>query len=276
MIAHWPGFFLLLFDPVASFSPPLDTRSPPLQHQSPSPTEEIASPYEVALIRSRSSGRSRSPASPVVPLQSLQRQLSGDADNPPPPWTRRPSINSSNKSVRSPSTVSGKSALDSISVVSASAPPVPPSPGQLAPPSRRHPGLTMTSAASDSPSGSSTSLSNDDLGLPNPAFRRRPGSNRSSMTQSSLTSEELWALEQQANGPPDLSNPMRQAAERPLDTIKRMSRQVERQYSGALPGDVICECTSIDISDHQGRLLRPSRKSTFHPSSLDHPQTLSV
>ncbi|OCF31302.1 hypothetical protein I316_07088 [Kwoniella heveanensis BCC8398] len=100
----------------------------------------------------------------------------------------------------------------------------------------------------ESPNGSSTSLSeHPDLALPNPAFRRRNGggSNRSSIASqqdlSSLTSEELWALGQEQDVP-DMSNPMRQAAERPLDTVRRMSKRIDKSeymYHGGLPGDVI-------------------------------------
>ncbi|RXK41663.1 hypothetical protein M231_01163 [Tremella mesenterica] len=82
----------------------------------------------------------------------------------------------------------------------------------------------------------------DALGLPNPAFRRgsRTGSssNRSSMTSAdiaSLNSEELWALEM-----PDQSNPTRQAGERPLDTVRRLSRQMEQTpIQPGLPVDVL-------------------------------------
>ena len=82
-----------------------------------------------------------------------------------------------------------------------------------------------------------------DLGLPNPAFSRRGrlgnSSNRSSMTSAdlaSLNSEELWALEM-----PDASNPSRQASERPLDTVRRLSKAVEHTpYHGGLPMEVIC------------------------------------
>ncbi|ORX40225.1 hypothetical protein BD324DRAFT_267175 [Kockovaella imperatae] len=228
------------------------------ENQSPSPKDEIANPYELGLSRSRSSGLSRSPPSPIASV-NLARQLSGEVNASPPPWTRRPSM-SNNKPARSPSTVSKRSQQVDHSQSPVSVPPVPTtlqtspppppppaavqpaslSPQQLAPPpSRRHPGLAMTPSMSDSPSGSSASLNVDDLGLPNPAFRRRPGSNRSSMSQSSLTSEELWALESQSNGPADLSNPMRQSSERPLDTIRRMSRYMDRQYTTAMPGDVI-------------------------------------
>ncbi|WVQ96804.1 hypothetical protein IAU59_003911 [Kwoniella sp. CBS 9459] len=103
----------------------------------------------------------------------------------------------------------------------------------------------------ESPNGSSTSLSeHPDLALPNPAFRRRngggSGSNRSSIASqqdlNSLTSEELWALGHEQQDVPDMSNPMRQAAERPLDTVRRMSTRIDKSeymYHGGLPGDVI-------------------------------------
>jgi len=94
----------------------------------------------------------------------------------------------------------------------------------------------------ESPNNSSTDLA--ELGLPQPAFRRRSNasglsSNRSSMHSltSGLTSEELWKMDQEANQP-DLSNPSRQARERPLDTVRRMSRTYEPPSQ--LPGEVIC------------------------------------
>jgi hypothetical protein len=50
-------------------------------------------------------------------------------------------------------------------------------------------------------------------------------------------------MDQEANQP-DLSNPNRQARERPLDTVRRMSRTFEQPASPGqfgLPGEVICE-----------------------------------
>ncbi|KAK1925304.1 hypothetical protein DB88DRAFT_188570 [Papiliotrema laurentii] len=96
----------------------------------------------------------------------------------------------------------------------------------------------------ESPSGSSVSLNDDPtLMLPQPAFRRRPGgSNRSSVASSqdlsSLTGEELWSMDQEVV--PDMSNPLTRAAERPLDTVRRMSSRVEHSpYRNGLPQDVI-------------------------------------
>jgi hypothetical protein len=98
----------------------------------------------------------------------------------------------------------------------------------------------------ESPNNSSTDLA--ELGLPQPAFRRRSNasgtglsSNRSSMH--SLTSEELWKMDQEANQP-DLSNPTRQAKERPLDTVRRMSRGYDQPNMSQLPGEVICTSSS--------------------------------
>jgi len=97
----------------------------------------------------------------------------------------------------------------------------------------------------ESPNSSSTDLA--ELGLPQPAFRRRSNasgtglsSNRSSMH--SLTSEELWKMDQEANQP-DLSNPTRQAKERPLDTVRRLSRGYDMPTMSQLPGEVICKST---------------------------------
>ncbi|KAL1412960.1 hypothetical protein Q8F55_000709 [Vanrija albida] len=68
---------------------------------------------------------------------------------------------------------------------------------------------------------------------------RRPGtqSNRSSiLSQAAMTSEELWALEDEI---PDLSNPMRKASERPLDTVRRMSFTEEPLNTFGFPSEVI-------------------------------------
>jgi hypothetical protein len=109
----------------------------------------------------------------------------------------------------------------------------------------------------ESPNSSSTDLA--ELGLPQPAFRRRSNasgtglsSNRSSMH--SLTSEELWKMDQEANQP-DLSNPTRQAKERPLDTVRRLSRGYDMPTMSQLPGEVICKSTSFPFvpdTDNQG------------------------
>jgi hypothetical protein len=95
----------------------------------------------------------------------------------------------------------------------------------------------------ESPNSSSTDLA--ELGLPQPAFATRRRSNASGISSNrssthSLTSEELWKMDQEANQP-DLSNPTRQAKERPLDTVRRMSRTFEQPTINQLPGEVICE-----------------------------------
>lgn len=117
----------------------------------------------------------------------------------------------------------------------------------------------------ESPNSSSTDLA--ELGLPQPAFRRRSNasgtglsSNRSSMH--SLTSEELWKMDQEANQP-DLSNPTRQAKERPLDTVRRMSKGYDLPTMSHLPGEVICTFYILFLSfpfvpldtDEQGHQL---------------------
>ena len=101
----------------------------------------------------------------------------------------------------------------------------------------------------ESPNLSSTDLA--ELGLPQPAFRRRSNasgtglsSNRSSMH--SLTSEELWKMDQEANQP-DLSNPTRQAKERPLDTVRRLSRGYDMPTMSQLPGEVICKSPTFPL-----------------------------
>lgn len=57
----------------------------------------------------------------------------------------------------------------------------------------------------------------------------------------SLTSEELWTLGQEEV--PDMSNPMRTAAERPLDTVRRLSTIADTDivYQPGLPSEVICK-----------------------------------
>jgi hypothetical protein len=97
----------------------------------------------------------------------------------------------------------------------------------------------------ESPNASSADLA--DLGLPQPAFRRRSNnssplsSNRSSMhSLHGLTSEEIWKMDQEANQP-DLSNPNRPARERPLDTVRRLSRTFEQPNINQLPGEIICK-----------------------------------
>ncbi|WRT67631.1 uncharacterized protein IL334_004603 [Kwoniella shivajii] len=252
------------------------------EHQSPSPTETTDNPYETTLAsRSSSSPRRRGsgPPSPVNTVNTLHRQLSGDPESPPPAWKRRPTV--STRQSRSPNQNSNintnveNKPYSPVDVDSASISRSPRSPSETSVKSRhsinsnnrRYPpsNLTMTTTAAmrnpvglpngmflhESPNGSSTSLHDGELVLPNPAFRRRnvngngSSSNRSSIALnqdlSSLTSEELWALGQDQDIP-DMSNPMRQAAETPLDTVKRMSRMVDKSdqtYHGGLPGDVI-------------------------------------
>ena len=99
-----------------------------------------------------------------------------------------------------------------------------------------------------SPSASSTSLVGDPtIALPQSPFRRRQGgtaSNRSSIhsqDQSGMNSEEPWTMEQEPDVA-DMSNPLRQASERPLDTIRRLSNRMDyASFRGDLPGEIICE-----------------------------------
>ncbi|WWD18343.1 hypothetical protein CI109_102793 [Kwoniella shandongensis] len=233
------------------------------ENQSPSPQETTENPYEVTLSqrhsRRRSQGSGGVPTSPIATVNTLHRQLSGDPESPPPAWKRRSSV--SNRAPRSPSESSSPVATGpSIKTARSPSQSSIKSAGSGGPPSaRRHPNLMMTTAIRqppvplpngmflhESPNSSSTNLA--DLALPNPAFRRRPvsgvGSNRSSISSSqdlsSLTSEELWTLnhEQEVR---DMSNPTRPAMERPLDTIRRLSKAMEQpvQYHPGLPGDVI-------------------------------------
>ncbi|WWC70613.1 uncharacterized protein I206_104564 [Kwoniella pini CBS 10737] len=246
--------------------------------QSPSPTETHDNPYETALATRSSSlphRRGSGPPSPVNTVNTLHRQLSGDPESPPPAWKRRPTV--SNRQRSSPSENNQRSP---VSVKSDQGPGTQRSPSQSSIKSRdslnspngiaRRPpsGLMMTTAVTaapspkpalplpngmflhESPNGSSTDLTNADLALPNPAFRRRrngSSSNRSSIASnqdlSSLTSEELWSMGQPEDDTPDMSNPMRQAAERPLDTVRRETRRFETRPQSyvhvGLPGDVI-------------------------------------
>ncbi len=217
------------------------------QNQSPSPVDEIDNPYDLTLSRSTSPQRSNKPSSPISTTNNLHRRLSSaqqsTPESPPPAWNRRNSTSS--KGNRSPI---GTSPLPQ--------PPVDQAPINAAPPSRRHPNLSMTTTrplipgqtlTEDSPSGSMTSFEDPTLPLPQAPFRRRPGStsNRSSfpgLDLSTLTSEELWTLEQEGVLP-DMSNPTRHAAERPLDTVRRISMRMEHSqfFHNGLPGDVICE-----------------------------------
>ncbi|KAK4684257.1 hypothetical protein P7C73_g5935, partial [Tremellales sp. Uapishka_1] len=185
------------------------------ENQSPPPVE--SNPYESSLARGAS--RRSQPSSPtsIGTTNTLSRQLSPDPESPPPAWKRRPSVTSQFSSTRSISQSS------------------------LAPPSRRHPGLAMTAALPrmflhESPNGSSS-----DLVLPQPAFRRKSQhSNRSSMHDvNGLSSEELWRLGQE-DRTPDLANPDRDSGERPLDTMRRMSRRVDQPgWQTGLPTEVI-------------------------------------
>lgn len=80
-------------------------------------------------------------------------------------------------------------------------------------------------------------------GPPPAAFRGRArlgnGSNRSSLASyDGMNSEELWTLEDDPI--PDMSNPTRSSAERPLDTVRRMSYMLTDQslYAG-MPTEII-------------------------------------
>lgn len=236
--------------------------------QNQSPVEEQPNPYELSLTRSTSSGKasnhaghartgSNGPPSSVDTTNSLHRQLSGDPENPPPAWQRRPSVSTQRSGRgRSPSYTSSISAT-----IHSQTSPIAETP-KGTPSTRRHKGLAMTSVqdqSEESPVG--MALADDPtLMLPQPAFRRRNGgsSSRSSIASSqdlsSLTSEELWNLDHEGKAGPiaDMSNPMRNSAERPLDTVRRMSTRLEKTYQGGLPGEVICELTRVDIADISG------------------------
>ncbi|WVW84497.1 hypothetical protein I302_106531 [Kwoniella bestiolae CBS 10118] len=243
------------------------------ENQSPSPNETPDNPYETTLAIRPSSlpkRRGSGPPSPINTVNTLHRQLSGDPESPPPAWKRRPTV--SNRQSRSPPR-SESSPTDPSSPVQTQTQ-TQRSPSQTSVKSRNSgyrrppPGLTMTSSSPkpavplpngmflhESPNSSSTNLAGSgeiDLALPNPAFRRRANGNGSSSNRSSiashqdlgsLTSEELWALGhgQEQDITPDMSNPMRQAAERPLDTVRRESRRIDkdRTFTSGLPGDVI-------------------------------------
>ena len=136
----------------------------------------------------------------------------------------------------------------------------------LPPQTKRHPHLTMTTStpglmgndlySHDSPRGSSSSLHDPVLLPPNPAFAgkgrgSRSASARSSMhTLNSMTSEELWNVE------PDMSNPTRPSAERPLDTVRhdaRRNSQLSTRNSirsqlttPAYQMDMMCKCIIPD------------------------------
>ncbi|KAK8858453.1 hypothetical protein IAR55_002680 [Kwoniella newhampshirensis] len=234
------------------------------ENQSPSPEETNENPYEVTLARRRSRRSSRTShgsggiaTSPNSTVNTLHRQLSGDPESPPPAWKRRSTVSS-----RSPRSPGGNSPpLASGSRVGTTRSPSQSSAtsaGSGPPSARRHPNLMMTTSARqpatalpngmsvhESPNSSSANLA--DLALPNPAFRRRQGgtgSNRSSVSSSQdlsgLTGEELWAMNHEQDIR-DMSNPTRLAEERPLDTIRRLSKAMEQPvgYHPGLPGDVI-------------------------------------
>lgn len=99
----------------------------------------------------------------------------------------------------------------------------------------------MTHANGLSPSASRGGFPRQ--GPPPAAFRGRArlgnGSNRSSLASyDGMNSEELWTLEDDPT--PDMSNPTRSAAERPLDTVRRMSYTISDQslYAG-MPTEII-------------------------------------
>ncbi|ORY31393.1 hypothetical protein BCR39DRAFT_90766 [Naematelia encephala] len=248
-----------------------------------------SNPYEQSLARS-STTRTAKPTKPTSPIHSantLQSQIAGEPDSPPIVWKRRTS--SSTQRNRPPSVHSVRPA--SIHSVASNRSPE----NITAPPSRRHPHLTMTTTRAplpgqmfmhESPSGSYTDLT--DLALPQAPFRRRTGnsSNRSSVHSSqdlsTLTSEELWNLEAAELLQPDLSNPTRRAAETPLETSKRLSRQMDApDYHGGLPGEVIWPSapppeeiyapptrtkSSASISSMTKTNRRMSRKTSRQPS----------
>lgn len=61
---------------------------------------------------------------------------------------------------------------------------------------------------------------------------------------------------------PDMSNPLTRAAERPLDTVRRMSSRVEHSpYRNGLPQDVICESPSLVLN----LLFRARRAPSCRP-----------
>lgn len=247
-------------------------------------------------------------------MNDLHRQLSGDPDNPPPAWQRRSSFTQEKKSSSPPGqslspskSLSGQlpgggTARSSRSPSDASSnsgrPSVPPSS------SRRHPHLAMTTAtksmlanglyAHDSPSGSSSSLTDPIFAPPNPAFRRGGGggSNRSSTYSdiSGMTGDDLWNL-------PDRSNPSRSTGERPLDSVldyeARREKSVRRMSQSSRPGawissvdqfDMMCEFLSLDsvicvyvdaCLTCQGQPHLP-RKYTMSTASNRNPQPVSA
>lgn len=102
----------------------------------------------------------------------------------------------------------------------------------------------------DSPHGSSTSLHDPALAPPQPAFLRKNNGTRSnrssihSVDTSGMTSEDLWNLD--AEPIADMSNPQRNAMERPLDTVRRMSQRSEKRPGSisrytAMPADFMCK-----------------------------------
>ncbi|WVO14206.1 hypothetical protein L204_101838 [Cryptococcus depauperatus] len=102
---------------------------------------------------------------------------------------------------------------------------------------RRHPPSPMTATALHD----SSSLLAETLGLPQPAFRRTDtdggGTPRSGA---------------QPPNDPDMSNPMRRAAERPLDTVRRMSKVVDLTPVGVFH-DVIYTCETPSHSSQTSK-----------------------
>lgn len=283
------------------------------ENQSPSPTEVAENPYEQAFAPLRTSSLQVCPPGPPSPVNTLHSRLSGDPDSPPPAWKRRssadrrPSISSehqrqlsassTNNSLRSigdhtsPQNISARAARSPVESVR-SAQSISPTPSsRTVPLSRRHPNLAMTIATARPPAttipsmvshessdGLSLSLGNG-LALPNPAFRRRAveGANsaRSSIVSTqdlnSLTSEELWTLGQEEV--PDMSNPMRTAAERPLDTVRRLSTIADTDivYQPGLPSEVIWP----SAPPSEEFLYQPPRNKSF-TSIQSSPKRLSL
>ncbi|KAE8538743.1 hypothetical protein D1P53_005106 [Cryptococcus gattii VGV] len=283
------------------------------ENQSPSPTEVAENPYEQAFAPLRTSSLQVCPPGPPSPVNTLHSRLSGDPDSPPPAWKRRssadrrPSISSehqrqlsassTNNSLRSvgdhtsPQNISARAARSPVESVR-SAQSISPTPSsRTVPLSRRHPNLAMTIATARPPAttipsmvshessdGLSLSLGNG-LALPNPAFRRRAGeganSARSSIVSTqdlnSLTSEELWTLGQEEV--PDMSNPMRTAAERPLDTVRRLSTIADTDivYHPGLPSEVIWP----SAPPSEEFLYQPPRNKSF-TSIQSSPKRLSL
>lgn len=118
----------------------------------------------------------------------------------------------------------------------------------------------MTNANGPPPSSSRGAYPRQ--GPPPAAFRGRAArlgtaSNRSSLVSyDGLNSEELWTLEDDTS--PDMSNPTRPSAERPLDTVRRMSYTISDQslFMG-LPTDIIWPTAPVEDEF----LYEPPRKN---------------